>query len=144
MKTNEAGLEIIKSEETLQLKAYKCPAGVWTIGYGHTGDVKPGDKITEHQADVILAHDLERFERAVERLAPDWINANQFSALVSFTFNVGEAALERSSLLKKLKQKAPKAAALEFEKWVFGGGKKLPGLVRRRAREAKLFMTAVQ
>mgnify|MGYP000169639711 CR=1 FL=1 len=143
MKTNAAGIEIIKSEETLQLTAYKCAAGKWTIGYGHTEDVKPGDKITEHQADVLLEYDLERFERAVERLAPG-VNANQFSALVSFAFNVGEAALERSSLLKKIKQNAPKAAALEFDKWVYGGGKKLPGLVRRRAREAKLFLEPVQ
>lgn len=139
-KINAGGLDIIKRFEGLKLKAYKCPAGVWTIGWGHTGDVKPGATITAHQAEAILDADLDRFELGVDKLAPG-LPSNQFSALVSFSFNVGLEALAKSTLLKKLKSGGPLAAAPEFAKWVRAGGKVLPGLVKRREAERQLFLT---
>ncbi len=139
---NDRGRQIILEFEGCRLTAYRCPAGVWTIGAGHTGDVKEGDVITKHQAEVILEHDLERFEQAVMRLAPK-SSANEFSALVSLSFNIGIAALERSSLLRAHNAGCRHAASLGFSKWVRGGGKVLPGLVRRRAAEAALYLEAV-
>lgn len=141
-KINLAGLQLIKSSESLRLDAYLCPAKIPTIGYGHTGDVKLGTTITEHQADVILELDLERFEVAVEQLAPG-ANTNQFSALVSFAFNVGVGALENSTLLKRFREGAFNTAAAEFAKWTHAAGVVLPGLVKRRAAEAALFSTPV-
>lgn len=140
MKTNDAGRAIIMQAEGLRLDAYRCPAGKWTIGYGHTGDVLPTDKITKHMAEVILEHDLERFEVGVSKLAPT-ANANQFSALVSFAFNVGLRALELSTLLRKFTAGDIAGAAEEFHNWVMAAGQVLPGLVKRRAAERALFLT---
>lgn len=139
MKINTAGKELIKRFEGLSLKSYKCPAGVWTIGYGHTGDVKSSHVITEHQADVILDLDLERFEKGVEAYAPV-ATENQFSAMVSFAFNLGIAALARSSLLTHHNAGQHDLAAAEFMKWKYAAGKVLPGLVKRRAAERDLYL----
>lgn len=144
MRTNEAGKALIKRFEGLRLKPYKCPAGVWTVGFGHTGpDVDKwaaaGKSITNHQADVILDLDLERFEECVERLAPG-LSDNQFSALVSFAFNLGEAALAKSTLLKHTLAGRYDDAAGEFMKWKYAAGRVLPGLVKRRAAERELFL----
>lgn len=154
MITNDAGLQIIKKNETLQLRAYLCPAGVPTIGYGHIGDVTHEDvknkrKITEHQADVLLQHDLSIAEEAVSELAPATLNENQFSALVSFTFNLGKPNLAKSTLLKRLKAGQLHSAANEFLKWNKAKDPKtgqlvvLPGLVKRRAEERDLFLRAL-
>lgn len=141
MKTNKAGVDLIKRWEGLRLETYSCPAGVPTIGYGHTGaSVLPGSKITEHQADVILAADLEKFEAGVDRMAPG-LPGNEFSALVSFAFNLGLAALERSTLLKKVLAGDKAGAGAEFMKWTYAAGKVLPGLVKRRAAERALFLS---
>jgi lysozyme len=141
VKTNEAGRALIRQHEGCRLETYLCPAGVPTVGYGHTGpEVKLGQRITQHQADVILEHDLERFEEAVGKLAPR-ATSNQFSALVSFAFNLGVAALAESTLLKRFLSGGPLAAAPEFDKWVHAGGKVLPGLVARRAAEKALFLS---
>ncbi len=139
MITNDAGRQIIVDAEGMRLAAYKCPAGVWTIGVGHTGDVKEGDTITRHQAEVILEFDLTRFEQAVTRLAPK-ANGNQFSAMVSLAFNIGIGAFEKSGLLKAHLAGQHRNAAIEFARWVHGGGKVLPGLVKRRAAEAVLYL----
>lgn len=139
---NDAGRKIVMDFELCKLNAYLCPAGIPTIGYGHTGDVKLGDKITQHQADAILEVDLQKFEMAVDRLAKN-PNANQFSAMVSLAFNIGVEAFTKSTLLKKFNAGAPLSAANEFDKWVHAKGKVLPGLVRRRAAEKALFLTAV-
>ena len=135
----EKGLELIKSFEGLRLRAYLCPAKVWTIGYGHTGDVRGGQVITQSQADDLLKQDLRRFEIAVRKLAKVPLTQNQFDALVSFAYNVGEAALSRSTLLRKLNAGDLAGTKLEFAKWNKGGGKVLAGLTRRRADEANLF-----
>lgn len=144
MKTNDAGRNLIKRWESLRLDAYRCPAGVPTIGYGHTGDVKMGDKITAHQADAILDLDLYKFEQGVERLCPG-INENQFAALVSFAFNLGLGALAMSGLRTHLMAGRLDAAAKEFGKWCHASVKGrmivLAGLVARREDEALLFST---
>lgn len=147
---NGAGVAIIKHFEGLALKAYKCPAGVWTIGYGHTGpDVVPGLVITEARADALLAADLARFEAGVARLAPVTTD-NQFSALVSFAFNVGldedddtiTEGLGDSTLLRKHNAGDYEGAAREFAKWNKANGVVLSGLDRRRAMEADLYRRA--
>jgi lysozyme len=137
--------DLVKHFEGLYLTAYLCPAGVWTIGYGHTGlkhkdgTVKAGRKITKAQAEELLKHDLSVFAPSVEKLVKVPLEQHQFDALVSFHFNTG--ALGKSTLLKKLNQNDKGGAALEFLKWTRGGGKVLPGLVRRRKAEQYLFNT---
>lgn len=140
MKLNAAGLELIKRFEGLRLKAYKCPAGVWTIGWGHTKDVKAGQEITEHQAEAILDVDLDAYESAVEELCPG-ANENQFAALVSFAFNLGVNALTKSTLRRKYLAGDAEGAANEFLKWTRAGGNVLAGLVKRRKAERDLFLT---
>jgi len=141
MYISKQGLELIKQFEGLRLKAYKCPAGIWTIGYGHTKGVYPGMTITEELADKFLVDDIWYFERGVESLVAVPLTQGQFDALVSFAFNVGADGLGDSTLLKKLNSGDYAGAADEFPKWVYSRGKKLKGLVRRRAAERELFLT---
>lgn len=144
MRTNQAGLNLIKQFEGLRLIAYQDVVGVWTIGYGHTGpDVKPGMVITQAQADSLLADDLIRFEHGVGNMVTVPINANQFSALVSFSYNLGLGNLQSSTLLRLLNQGNAAGAALQFPLWDRAGGKVLPGLLSRRQAEQALFNTAV-
>jgi lysozyme len=146
MSINQAGLNLIKSFESLRLNAYKDPAGIWTVGYGHTGpDVYPELKISKADAERLLAEDLRESEEATQNLVTAPLNDNQFAAVVSFAFNAGNGALKGSTLRKKLNQKDYKAAADEFLKWVYTTikGKKvaLPGLARRREQERNLFLS---
>jgi lysozyme len=136
---NAEGLALIKEFEGLELKAYLCPAKVWTIGYGSTGaHVKPGMVITEAEAEQLLRKDLARFERAVARACPI-ATGNQFSAMVSLAFNIGEAAFEKSTLARLHKAGDYRGAAEQFPRWNKAGGKVLAGLSRRRAREQALY-----
>jgi lysozyme len=139
-KMQTVNYEIIKQFEGLRLEAYKCPADVWTIGYGHTNKVKPGDAITEGEADILLALDVQEAERAVSSYVDVDINQNQFDALVSFVYNLGAGNFKSSTLLKKLNQGDYLGAANEFQRWNKAGGKVLRGLVRRREAEANLFI----
>ena len=144
MNTSKAGLDLIKQFEGLRLKAYKCPADVWTIGYGHTSAagqpaVKSGMSITEAQANKILASDLGQYEDAINNSVKVDLTQNQFDALVSFVYNVGIGAFQKSTLLKKLNAGQYDAVPGELMKWTKGGGKELPGLVRRRRAEAALW-----
>jgi lysozyme len=139
MKTSDKGRELIKAFEGLRLEAYKCAAGVWTIGYGHTRGVNQGQKITQQQADDYLIEDLEIFENGVSRLVTVSLNQDQFDALVSFAFNLGIGALSKSTLLKKLNAGKYEEVGDEFLKWVMAGGKRRLGLVRRRKQEKNLF-----
>lgn len=144
MKTSQAGIDLIKQFEGVRLESYVCPAGVLTVGVGHTSaagspKVVPGMKITYQEANAILANDLVKYEDAVDRLVKVPLTQNQFDALVSFTFNVGEGALAKSTLLKKLNAGDYDAVPAELMKWTKGGGKELPGLVRRRRAEAALW-----
>ncbi len=152
MKTGTKGLQLIEKYEGCRLEAYKCPAGVWTIGVGHTGTVqgkkvKQGMKITYSHAIKILNTDLKKFEAFVNQYVQVKVTQNQFDALVSFCFNVGPGNLKKSTLLKKLNQKDYEGASAEFLKWnkgdVDGNGKlvAISGLTKRRHAEQKLFNT---
>lgn len=147
MKTSEKGVELIKSFESLQLSAYPDPATggePWTIGYGHTSAAGPpkvfrGLRFTKSEADYTLQRDLVKFEAAVERLVKVPLAQNQFDALVSFAFNCGTGALEKSTLLKRVNEKRFDAVPAEFMKWTKANGKEMKGLVRRRRAEAALW-----
>lgn len=146
MKTSPKGIALIKSAEGLRLKAYPDPGtgGLpWTIGYGSTSGVTRNMVITEAQAEKMLAEDLVRFERIVERLVQVPLNQGQFDALVSFTYNVGEGNFTKSTLLRKLNAGDSAGAAEQFSRWVHAGGKVLPGLVKRRAAERAMFLESV-
>ena len=140
MKTSDVGIELIKKYEGCVLKAYKCPSGVWTIGYGHTNGVKSGMQITKAQALDYLKQDLSVFEKAVTNYVKVPLNQNQFDALVSFSFNCGAGALKTSTLLQKLNSSDYNGAANEFPRWKKSNGKVLNGLVRRRQEEKELFL----
>ncbi len=140
MNISETGIELIKKFEGCVLKAYKCPAGVWTIGYGHTSKVIEGQVITQMQAEEFLKQDLKQFETVLKNLVKVEINQNQFDALVSFCYNLGTGNLKSSTLLKLLNKGDYNEAAEQFDRWVYAGGKKLSGLVRRRAAEKELFL----
>lgn len=145
MKTSPKGIALIKESEGLRLKAYPDPGtgGLpWTIGYGSTLGVTRTMVITAEQAEQMLAVDLVRFERAVERLVEVPINQGQFDALVSFAYNVGEGNFAKSTLLRKLNAGDSQGAADQFGRWVNAGGKVLQGLVKRRAAERALFLGA--
>ena len=146
MHINERGIEIVKSFEGISLKPYLCPASVWTVGHGATvgSDGRPIDPdmepITEDEAEALLLRDLETSEGWVSRLIKTALTENQFSALTSFTFNVGAGALQRSTLRMKLNRGEVQGAADEFPKWKFANKRILAGLVRRRAAERALFL----
>ena len=138
MKTSQRGINLIKEFEGLRLTAYRCPAGVYTIGYGHTRGVKRGMKITEEEASAFLTADLRNSERAVDRYDAiyHW-SQNEFDALVSFTFNCGAANL-RALLRNGRRNRSQIAATLPMYRKA--GGKVLKGLERRRAAEKALFL----
>ena len=140
---NKAGLDLIKSFEGLRLKAYRCPAGVPTIGYGATGpDVRIGMIWTEGQADARLVADVARFEQAVAKALTVPANENEFAAMVSLAFNIGTGAFARSSVLRRHNARDFAGAAEAILLWNKGGGRVLPGLVRRRKAERDLYLTA--
>lgn len=145
MKTSNKGIEIITKHEGLVRTAYLDPVGIWTIGYGHTGGVKSGDVVSESQAEMLLRDDLTTAERAVNSHGLH-LSQNQFDALVSLVFNIGSGNFSRSTLLRMAKQNAnDPAIAGEYRKWVKGrvNGRliTLPGLVKRREAELKLYFT---
>jgi GH24 family phage-related lysozyme (muramidase) len=141
MKTNEVGRKLIKSFEGLRLTAYICPAGIWTIGYGHTHNVQEGSVVNESEAENLLVKDLQETESVVANLVTVELNENEFSALVSFVFNVGSGNFSESTLLKMLNDGDRQGAADQFLRWDKAGGEKLPGLTRRRILERRLFLS---
>lgn len=143
MQTSSRGLELIENAEGLSLIAYQDSVVVWTIGYGHTLGVRAGQQITEARAVELLRKDVKRFESSVSRLVTVELNQNQFDALVSFTYNLGAGSLRTSTLLKHLNAGDYDRAAAEFDRWVYAGGQKLRGLIKRRAAERKLFETPI-
>ena len=139
MNTSQNGINLIKKFEGCRLKAYKCAAGVWTIGYGHTAGVKSTNVITQEQAEQYLREDLEKFEKNVERYRYryNW-NQNEFDAMVSFAFNIGS--------IDKLTVDGTRSKEVIAEKILLynkAGGKVLAGLTERRKEEQKLFLTEV-
>jgi lysozyme len=144
MRMSAAGLATVKEFEGLRLKAYKCPAAVWTVGYGHTSaagapNVTPDLVITKEDAEEILARDMEQYEDGVRKYVKVGLTQGQFDALVDFAYNAGVGALAKSTLLKKVNAGKFDEVPAEFMKWTKGGGKELPGLVRRRRAEVKLW-----
>ncbi|MBR1754009.1 lysozyme [bacterium] len=141
MNVSENGLNLIKTFEGCRLTAYKCPAGVWTIGYGHTGsDVKQGLKISRERADSLLKQDVLVHSNNVSRLVKVPLTQNQFDALVSFEYNVGYANFSKSTMLRLLNQRQYLAAANQFDRWIYANRKVLSGLVKRRKAEKTLFL----
>lgn len=146
MKLSGNGIELLKRFEGLALEAYQDIAGIWTIGYGHTGpDVKPGMRITEHEADDLLRRDLAPREDAVSRLTSTSLNRNEFDALVSFVYNIGVDAFRKSTPLRRLNRGDRLGAADALAWWnkatISGRLREVIGLTRRRAAERALFLT---
>jgi GH24 family phage-related lysozyme (muramidase) len=143
---NAAGLELIKHFEGLRTTAYLDPVGIWTIGYGHTSMAGPppvyeGLTITAAEAETILQQDLDLFERGVAEALTIATRDDPFSAMVSFSFNVGLKAYRDSTLLRKHNAGDFAGAADEFLRWVYADGQILPGLVRRRQAERALYLS---
>lgn len=139
--TPRAAIDLIKKFEGRCLKAYKCPAGVWTIGYGQTGpDIVEGVQWTIWQAEEALKTVLAKFAAAVDRLVTVELTDNQRAALICLTYNIGEGNFKSSTLLKVLNRGKYTEAANEFLKWNKSGGKVLNGLTARRAAEQALFL----
>ena len=140
MKTSVEGLALIKKFEGLELEAYKCAAGVWTIGYGHTKDVQEGDVWSESHADHMLEVELEEFEGYINNNVTVALSQNQFDALVSWVYNLGPANLKASTMLKVLNSGDYEGVPAQIKRWNKAGGKVLEGLIRRREAEALLFV----
>ena len=140
---NEAALDLIKRFEGFSPKAYVCPGGRLTIGYGHTKDVSPGDTITRTQADLLLRQDVSLAAEAVEKHVTVPLNDNQFGALVSFVFNLGAGAFKESTLLRLLNDGQYEAVPVQLNRWVYSSKQRLRGLVLRRAAEGRLWETPV-
>jgi len=148
MKTSSLGINLIKQFEGFRAKAYLCPAGVPTIGYGTIkypggGKVALGDVCNEEQATQYLQHDVSTFEKEVERLTKVPLSQEMFDALVCFTYNLGSANLGSSTLLRLLNLKEYAQVPPQFLRWSKAGGKVLPGLVKRRRAEAELFREGI-
>lgn len=146
MKASESIKAFIKQCEGVKLTAYRCPSGVWTIGYGHTGtDVTPGKQISKAEAERLFEADLARFEGELgAMLGATALRQGQYDALLSFAYNVGMRSLWASTLWRKVQADADDVSIpAEFSRWVYGtqGGRKvkLPGLIKRRAEEARRY-----
>lgn len=140
MKVSLAGRELIKEFEGFRNLAYQDVVGVWTIGYGFTEGVKPGQRMTLGQASARLATELARYESAVLAACKVPPNQNQFDALCSLAWNIGTGAIARSSVIKAHNRGDFQSAARAFGLWNKAGGKEWPGLTRRRAAEAALYL----
>lgn len=136
---NNATIALIKRFEGLALKAYRCPADVWTIGYGHTKGVHEGDTTTEAKAEVLLRQDMQEAIKAVAQNVKVKLNDNQFGALVSFVFNVGRAAFEGSTLLRLLNKGWFEQVPAQLARWNKANSTELDGLTKRRRAEAALW-----
>lgn len=145
MRLSQKGVDFIKSHEALRLKAYQDSKGVWTIGWGHTKGVKPGDVITRAQAEQFIRDDFAWVERTLNadlvagRDKP-LVTQNEFDALCSLVFNIGSDAYLESTVRRKIKQGDKMAAARAFKMWVYSEHKFIQGLANRRADETRLFL----
>ena len=146
MHISPSGIDLICNFEGKRLTAYDDGVGVWTIGFGTTVypngiKVMKGDTCTEAQAKTYMAHDLKKFEATVNKAVTVQLNQNQFDALVSLAYNIGTNAFSKSTLVKKLNANDIRGAADQFDVWVNAGGKRMQGLVNRRAKEKALFLS---
>ena len=141
MKISKAGLDIIKQYEGCRLTSYKCPAGVWTVGFGWTEGVTPGMTITRAQAEELLTRGVVSYEKAVQDAIGDTkTTQNQFDAMVSLCYNIGPANFRKSTVVRQHKLGDYAAAADAFLMWNKAGGKVLAGLVKRREAERSLYL----
>lgn len=140
MRISERGIALIRRFEGFSAAPYLCPAGYWTIGYGHVMPKHEPMQLTESEASLLLMADMRCAEVAVTRLIQAPLTQSQFDALVSFTFNLGGGALQRSTLRRKVNREEHQEIPAEFQKWVFAGGKRLSGLVARRKAEVRLYL----
>ncbi|MFC0227425.1 lysozyme [Serratia aquatilis] len=144
MNISNKGISLIKGFEKLELKAYPDPATggkPWTIGWGHTKGVKPGDRITEQQAEQFFHEDLAVFELTVNSAIKVPMTQNQFDAMVALAFNIGGPSFATSTLVKKFNAGDVRGAADEFPRWKFANCKVKNGLIKRRAAERELFLS---
>ena len=139
MNIGQKGIDLIKHFEGCELEAYKCQAGVWTIGYGHIKGVSEGMSITQEQAEQMLLDELKEYENYINELVTVNLSQNQFDALVSWVYNLGPANLQSSTLLKVLNSGDYSGVPAQIERWNKAGGKVLEGLIRRREAESALF-----
>ena len=140
--TSQNGIDFIKAFEGLKTKPYLCNAGMPTIGYGHVlSSLSEINEISEEEAEALLREDLKKAESCVRRNISVPILQNQFDALVSFSFNVGAGAFQRSTLRQKINYMALEDEIYkEFMRWIYISGQKLAGLIRRRSLEAKIYL----
>ena len=139
MKTSLDGINLIKRFEGCELKAYKCPAGVWTIGFGHIKGVQEGDVITQADAHNMLVEELDEYEGYINDMVSVELNQDQYDAMVSWVYNLGGGNLKASTLLKVLNAGDYAGVPAQIMRWNKAGGKVLEGLTRRRQAEADLF-----
>lgn len=142
MTPSENAYDIVKRSEGFRPTAYRCPGNVWTLAFGHTKGVKEGDVCTLAQGEAWLHEDMAETAAAVNRLVHVPLTQNQFDALMSFVFNIGQGAFAQSTMLDRLTQGDYVLASAEFPKWKKAGGRVQPGLVTRRQRERDLFERA--
>ena len=141
MRASEKAYSLIRQFEGLRLTAYRCPAGVWAVGYGHTLGVIPGMIITKEQAEELLKRDIETAENIITAECPN-LRQCQFDALVSFVLNVGGGNFRKSTLLKKIKANPDDNSIIdEFLRWVYAKSVVLPGLQKRRLAEMRLYFS---
>jgi lysozyme len=139
MNISQEGISLIKKFEGCELEAYQCAAGVWTIGYGSTKNVKEGDTLTQKEADNLLLHEMQEYEGYIKELVKVPLKQNQFDALVSWVFNLGPANLKASTMLKFLNAGDYHLIPSQIKRWNKANGKVLEGLIRRREAEALMF-----
>lgn len=136
----QQALDLIREFEGCRLEAYKCPAGVWTIGYGSTHGAREGDRWSQAEADERLEQDASVLCATICRdTNGHGLNDNQLSALISLAYNIGMGALKGSTLMRFIRRGDYESAADQFERWNKAGGKPLAGLTRRRKAERELF-----
>ena len=142
MRMSDYAFERLKEFEGFRAEAYRCPAGVWTIGYGHTKGVKEGQKISKDEASALLAKDVEEFEKfLVKESYAESLTQRQWDALTDFLFNLGVGNYSRSTLRNKIARDLnDPTIAKEFRRWNKANGKILPGLVKRREWEAQMYI----
>jgi lysozyme len=139
MNISQEGISLIKKFEGCELEAYKCAAGVWTIGYGHTKDVKEGDSILKEDAESMLMHELQEYCNNVDIAVKVDLKQNEFDALVSWTYNLGLTNLNSSTMLKVLNEGKHDEVPAQMKRWNKASGQVKQGLVRRREAEALMF-----
>ena len=139
MKISQEGIALIKKFEGCELEAYKCAAGVWTIGYGSTKGVEEGNTITQEDADNLLLEEMHEYEGYINDMVTVDLKQNEFDSLVSWVFNLGPSNLSSSTLLSRLNNKVWDDVPNQIKRWNKAGGQVKQGLVRRREAEALLF-----